>query len=74
MSMTSVTLATWVRKEDDIADSQYFSRIHQFQSRAVRCGYFKEATFVNEFSKSDKQVLNAVTREEKSKFRIITGR
>ena len=25
-----LTLGTWVRKEDDIADSKYFSRIDQF--------------------------------------------
>ena len=51
-----LTLGTWVRKEDDIADSKYFSRIDQFQFRAVRCGYLKEATL-------DKQLLKSLTRE-----------
>lgn len=49
-----LTLGTWVRKKDDMEDNMYFSRIDQFQFRAVRCGYLKEATFVNEFLKSDK--------------------
>ena len=51
-----LTLGTWVRKEDDIADSKYFSRIDQFQFGGVRCGYLKEATL-------DKQVLKSVKRE-----------
>ena len=63
-----LTLGTWVRKEYDIADSKYFFRIDQFQFRAVRCNYLKEATLVNEFLKSDKQVLKSVTRELKSTF------
>ena len=49
-----LTLGTWVKKEDDTEDNMYFSRIDQFQFRAVRCGYLKEATLVNEFLKSDK--------------------
>ena len=49
-----LTLGTWVKKEDDTEDKMYFSRIDQFQFRAVRCGYLKEATLVNEFLKSDK--------------------
>ena len=44
-----LTLDTWIKKEDDIAGMKYFSRIDQFQSRAVRYGYLKEATLVNEF-------------------------
>ena len=63
MYVDDLTLGTWVRKEDDIADSKYFSRIDQFQFGAVRCDYLKEATLVNEFLKSDKQVLKSVTRE-----------
>ena len=57
-----LTLGTWVRKEDEIADSMHFSRIDQFWFRAVRCGYLKEAPLVNELT-SDKRVLKAVTRE-----------
>ena len=49
-----LTLGTWVRKKDDMADNMYFSRIDQFQFRAVRCGYLKEAALVNEFAKSGK--------------------
>ena len=49
-----LTLGTCVRKEDDIADSMYFSKIDQFWFRAVRCGYLKEATLVNELT-SDKR-------------------
>ena len=63
-----LTLNTWVKKEDDIPGSKYFSSIDQFQSNAVRYGYLKEATLVNEFLKSDKEVWKTVTKEEKSKF------
>ena len=49
-----LTLGTWVRKKDDMADNMYFSRIDQFQFRAVRCGYLKKAALVNEFLKSGK--------------------
>ena len=58
-----ITLDTWVKKEDDIAGRKYFSRIDQFQSRTVKYGYLKEATRVNEFLISDKQVWKTVTKE-----------